>query len=96
LVRLQPKQSVDVDIPVGDVQNFGVTFMAPSVVSATLANERGVVVGKNLAGTPEASQWFRSIFVDKGVMPGTWKLKLENTGDREMDVVLTTWSAGVK
>jgi hypothetical protein len=29
--------------------------------------------------------------VDKPTIASTWKLKLENTSDREADVVVTTW-----
>jgi hypothetical protein len=96
LVKLQPKESAEVELPVTAGQNLGITFMAPSVVSATLLNEKGIVAGKNLANSPEAAQWFRSIYVDKGIAAGTWKVKLENTGDREMEVVLTAWSDAVK
>jgi hypothetical protein len=51
-----------------------------------------VIVGKNLAKTADAAQWFRSIFYDKPTTAGTWHLKLENSSDRESEVVLTTWS----
>jgi len=95
-VRLMPKQSAEVEIPVGPVRNFGITFMAQSVVSATLLNNREIVVGKNLADSPEAGQWFRSIFVDNGITAGIWKLKFENTGDRETEVILTAWWDAVK
>ena len=90
-IRLAPKQVLEIDLPVEAAQNFGLTFMAPSTVSATLLDQSGVVVGKNLTGSPEAAQWFRSIFVDKPTSVSTWKLKLENTNDREAEVVITTW-----
>jgi hypothetical protein len=90
-VVLQPKQSVEVEIPVAAARNLGITLMAASVVSATLFNEKGIEIGKNLAGSPEAGQLFRSIYVDNGVAAGTWKIRLENRGDREMEAVLTTW-----
>lgn len=95
-VKIGPKQSAEVEIPVDAVQNFGVTFMAFPDVSATLLNERGLVVGKNLTNTPEAGAWFRSIFVDKGITSGTWTLKLENTSAFEREVILTTWSNAVR
>ena len=66
--------------------------MASNEISATLFNEKGVIVGKNLTKTPEANAWFRSIFVDKNVTNGTWKLKLENTSDRELEAIIATWS----
>ena len=57
-VKLAPKQSLEIEIPVELAANFGVTFMADASISATLYNEKGVVVGKNLTKTPEAGGWF--------------------------------------
>jgi hypothetical protein len=90
-VKLAAKQSVDVEIPVTAAASFGITFMAPADISATLLNEAGAIVGKNLTKTPEATQWFRSIFIDKPTTLATWKMRLENTSDREAEVILTTW-----
>ena len=70
--------------------------MAASDVSATLFDAQGAEVGKNLTKTPAASAWFRSIFVDKAVTAGTWKLKLENTSDRELEAIVATWKDAVK
>jgi hypothetical protein len=95
-MKLAPKQIVEIEIPVATAANFGVTFMALPSVSASLFDASGAMVGKNLANTPEAGQWFRSIFFDKQVANGTWKLKLENTSDRETEVVLTTWADAVR
>ena len=91
-VKLAPKQAVEVDIPVEASLDFGLTFMAANTVSASLLDQSGVVIGKNLSGSPESTQWFRSIFIDKPVTAATWKLRLENTSDREAQVVLTTWA----
>jgi hypothetical protein len=95
-VKLAPKQTAEIEIPVEQALNFGLTFMAASDISATLFNANGAIVGKNLTKTPESAAWFRSIFVDKGVTGGTWKLKLENTSDRELEVILATWKNAVK
>lgn len=89
-VRLTAKQSVVVDVPVTAGPNFGVVFMAPPGVSVTLLDASGAVVGTNLAGTPEAAAWFRSIFVDRQVKAGTWKLKVENTEDLDVNAFLAT------
>ncbi len=89
-VKLEPRQTVEVDIPIEAASNFGLTFMADPLISATLQSDQGVI-GKNLAKTPEASVWFRSIFFDKPTTEGTWKLKLENTSDRELEAILSTW-----
>jgi hypothetical protein len=65
-------------------------------ISATLVNDKGIVVGKSLAKTPAANAWFRSIYFEKGVAAGTWKLKVENTSDRELELVVATWKDAVK
>lgn len=91
LVRLVGKQSLEIEIPVEQAQNFGVTLMADSNISATLVNEKGEIMGKNLAKTPEASVWFRSIYYDKPTTKATWKLKLENTSEREFQAIIASW-----
>ena len=95
-VKIAPKQTLEVEIPVETAMNFGLTFMADAQISATLFNDKGAVVGQNLTKTPEANALFRSIFVENGVTNGIWKLKLENTSDREFEAILTTWKDAVK
>ena len=93
---IAPKQTVDIEIPVEAAQDLGVTFMAAPSISVTLLDEKGAVVGKNLSASAEARGIFRSIFVNKPVTNGTWKLRVENTGAMELEIVLTTWSNAVK
>jgi pimeloyl-ACP methyl ester carboxylesterase len=95
-VKIPAKQSIEIEIPVEQALNFGLTFMAAPEISATLFNDKNVIVGKNLTKTPEANAWFRSIFVNKNVAPGTWKLKLENAADRELEVIVASWKDAVK
>ncbi|MBS1797057.1 MAG: hypothetical protein JSS81_24735 [Acidobacteria bacterium] len=95
-VKIAPKSSVEIEIPVEQALNFGLTFMAANEISATLTDDKGAVAGKNLAKTPEAGAWFRSIYVDRNVSAGTWKLKLENTSDRELEAVVATWKNAVR
>lgn len=95
-VTLAPKVSIEVEIPVEQANDFGLTFMASPEISATLLNDKGETVGENLTKTPGASAWFRSIYVDKNVTAGTWKLKLENTSDRQLEAILATWKDAVK
>lgn len=95
-VKIGAKQSVEIEIPVTQALNFGLTFMAASDISATLFDAKGAEVGKNLTKTPEANVWFRSIFVDRSVSGGTWKLKLENASDRELEAVIATWKDTLK
>ncbi len=91
-VKLAPKTSVEIEIPVEQAANFGLTFMASNEISATLFNDKGAIAGKNLTKTPEANAWFRSIFVEKEVSGGTWKLKIENTSERQLEAIIAAWS----
>jgi pimeloyl-ACP methyl ester carboxylesterase len=95
-VALGRKQTVEIEIPVEVANNFGISFMADPLVSATLLDNKGAVVGQNLTRTPEAGAWFRTIFFNKPTVAGTWKLKLENTSDRELEAILSTWKNAVK
>jgi len=95
-VTLAPKTSVEVEIPVEQANDFGLTFMASPEISATLVNDKGEIVGKNLTKTPEASAWFRSIYIDKNVTAGTWKMKLENTSDRQLEMIIAAWNNALK
>lgn len=91
-LKLAPGQALEVEIPVAAAINFGVTFMADANVSATLVDDKGALRGKNLAGTPEARGFFRTVFIDSAVGAGTWKLKLENTGKLEAAAIIAAWS----
>lgn len=92
-VKLAPKQVLEVEIPVASgAANFGVTFMADALVSATLLDDKGAARGSNLAGSPEARGFFRTISVDKNVTAGTWRLRLENTGTLESTAVIAAWN----
>ncbi|MGR4893264.1 esterase/lipase family protein [Sphingopyxis sp. LARHCG72] len=92
VLKLDPGQTVEVVIPVRQALNFGLTFVAANMVSATLIDDTGSVVATNLKGTPEASQMFRSLFVGRPVAKGNWTLKLQNEDRSEREVVLSTWS----
>jgi hypothetical protein len=84
------KQSIEIDVPVTAGPNFGAVFMAPSDISITVIDNTGRVVGTNAAGSPESRAWFRSIFVNNPVTSATWKIRLENTSERELSVIAAT------
>jgi pimeloyl-ACP methyl ester carboxylesterase len=90
-VVLEPNQSVEIAVPVSAGSGFGVSFMADAGVSVNLYDDSGVLRGKNLANTPEAKGFFRTIVVDGNVKSGMWKLKVENTGKLKADVVIGAW-----
>jgi hypothetical protein len=91
-VKLMPKQALDIEIPVPASLNFGITFMADAKVSATLFDDRGAAQGRNLADSPESRGFFRTIFVEKSVSGGTWKLRVENTGTLEATAIIAAWN----
>jgi len=91
-LKLAPKQSTEIEIPVSAAPNFGLTFLADSLVSATLFDDKDRIIGKNLANTDAAKTVFRSIFASKPVTGGIWKLKLENTSKSENVVLISTWA----
>jgi len=90
-VKLEPKQSAEIDIPVAAAGNLGVTFMTGKEVSATLIDDKGNIIGKNASRSLEANAWFRSIYVDQTVKAGLWKLRLENSSSRAQEAVIATW-----
>ena len=93
-LTLAPKQVLEIELPVPVGSDFGVTFMADASVSATLFDERGAARGKNLAGSPESKGFFRTIFIERVAGGATWKLKLENTGAFDVNVVISAWNGG--
>jgi pimeloyl-ACP methyl ester carboxylesterase len=95
-VRLAPKQTLEIEIPVTVADDFGVTFMADAKISATLFDAAGIVRGRNLADSAEARGFFRTLFVEKGVGAGVWKLKLENTGTFEAVAIISAWNNAVR
>jgi hypothetical protein len=91
-VTVAPGQTTEIEIPVRAGANFGLTFMAQPSVSATLINDKGAEVGRNPGGTPESRSFFRTIFFDKPVAGGTWKLRLQNTGTLDSAAIVAAWS----
>jgi hypothetical protein len=92
VLKVAAGETTTLAVPVEAASRMGLTFVAASTVSATLLDDSGAVVGTNLTGTPGAGQTFRSMSVDRPVEPGTWTLTLQNTGETEREIVLSTWS----
>lgn len=92
IVKVPAGQTVDLGLPVTAARNLGLTFVAPPMVSATLIDGRGAIAGASLSDTPEASHLFRSIFIDRPVLEGVWKLVLRNESQLEQEVVVAMWS----
>lgn len=92
-LKLAPKQTVEIELPVEAASNLGVTFFAPPSVSVSLVNDSGLVVGKSKAGSAFADSMFRSLFAWKPFGAGVWKLRGENTADVEQVFVGYAWTA---
>ncbi len=94
-VLVEPSRTVEIELPVEKAGGFGLTFMAQQSVSVELIDPSGNVVQTNKAGTAEASAWFRSLFVDKNVKLGSWKIRMTNTSTvgNASEVILTKWEA---
>ena len=87
-VKLAPKQTKEVEIPVRDGTSAGVVLLAMPYISATLTDANGRVVGTSPAITTGLGDYFRTIFVQKEIKNGVWKLKLENVANVETTVLI--------
>src|SRR5690606_12683135 len=95
-VAIAANQTVTVELPIEAALDLGITFMAPANVSAKLIDASGKEAATNESGSQESRAWFRSMYVDHAVAPGTWKLVLQNTGDRDAEAVITIWTGAVR
>ncbi|MCB1026103.1 MAG: hypothetical protein KDB79_17025, partial [Acidobacteria bacterium] len=91
-LTIAPKQTVEIEIPLEAAPNFGITFTANPGVSVSLMNDKGVLVSRNLKDSPLANMTFRMIMTNRPVTRSVWKLKLENTTDREQVFAGFGWS----
>ena len=90
-VKLAAKQSTEIEIPVTGGSELSLIFYAPANVSATLIDDKGETVGKNLVETAEANEIFRTITVKKSFQSGKWKLKLESRDLAETEIAVTAF-----
>jgi triacylglycerol esterase/lipase EstA (alpha/beta hydrolase family) len=95
-IMIPANQTVTVDLPVEAAADLGITFMAPANISARLIDASGNEAAKNEAGSAESRAWFRSLYVDKEIVAGTWKLVLQNTGENELEAVVTMWTGATR
>jgi hypothetical protein len=91
VVRIDARESVEIEIPVKAGSRFALNLYASPEVSATLVNEQGEILGKNLTGTPESNDIFRTISVRKPFAAGKWKLILENRLTTETEAAITAF-----
>ncbi len=91
-LKLAPKESVELEMPVEAAPNLGVTLTAGSAVSVSMLNERGVLISRSLADSALASAMFRELFTNYPVTKSVWKLRLENTSDFAQMFYGFSWS----
>lgn len=72
--------------------SVGLTFVAANTVSATLIDPMGAVAAANPSDTHEASQAFRSMFVDREVTNGNWTVRFQSKDRADREIILSTWS----
>jgi hypothetical protein len=89
---IAPGQTVEMEIhiPAG-TDGFGLTFIASRLVSATLLDAAGNVIGENVKDTPESNSLFRSIVVLKDLSGTTVKLRFLNEEQLEQTTVVSGW-----
>jgi hypothetical protein len=90
-VKLAANETKEIEIPVTNGSRFSLVLYTTPNVSATLIDDKGEIVGKNLAGSPEAAEIFRTITVKKAFQNGKWKLRLENRDAAEAEIVITAF-----
>lgn len=91
-LKLAPKQTVELEMPIEAAPNLGVTFAASSTVSAQMLNDKGVLISRSLADSPLSKVMFRTLFTNYAVTKSVWKLRLENTSDSEQMFYGFSWS----
>ncbi len=94
-IKVSPKQTVEIEVPVETAENFGMSFMADRSVSVSLLDQNGKTVGKNMSDSPFAAVMFRTLFFEQTVTKGIWKLKIENGSDFEQTFIGYGWSVAL-
>lgn len=87
-VTVKSGEASEIELPVTAGSRMAINFFAPENVSITLTDETGTVVGKSIAGESGSEGIFRTIYIDKAFKAGTWKIKVENTGQLEAGVAM--------
>ncbi|HQU85887.1 MAG TPA: hypothetical protein PKY59_22365, partial [Pyrinomonadaceae bacterium] len=89
---IKAKSTTEIEIPLTNSgSEFSIILFTSPEVSATLLDDKGAVVGTNLADSPEAHEIFRTITVKKTFQKGKWKLRLENRANTETEAGMTAF-----
>ena len=90
--HLEQGETREIEMPIEAADDLGMTFMANSAISVTLIDARGNEAASQKAGSPESFGIFRSIYIGRRTEPGTWRIRLENTGTLPAAAMLTKWT----
>lgn len=91
VLQLAGGKTTEIEIPIRNGSTFALNLFASPDVSATLIDDKGEIVGTNLADSPEAADIFRTITVKKQLQTGKWKLRLENRAAKETEIAVTAF-----
>ncbi len=90
--NIAPGQTMEMEIQIpAGTDGFGLTFIASPLVSATLLDASGNVIGKNVKDTPESNSLFRTIVVPKDLSGTTIKLRLLSEEQLEATAIVSVW-----
>jgi len=88
VVTVTSGKPTEIEIPVTGGSRFSLVLFGSVDVSATLIDDKGQIVGKNLAGTAEALELFRTINVKGPFNAAKWKLRLESQSAKDAEVAI--------
>lgn len=91
-IEIAKRQSVQLQIPIGNSNNWGLAFTAAKDVSLRIFAESGALLVENEAGLVAAEQPFRSIFINKPIAAQTLSIQISNNAEDAREVVIATWS----
>jgi hypothetical protein len=92
VVKIPARQTTEIEIPVSRAgSRFSLMLFASPDISATLVDDKGEIVGTNLAASAEASEIFRTITIKKPFQSGKWKLRLESRETSESEIAVTAF-----
>jgi len=91
---LAAHETRDLDLTVAAAANLAVTFMADPSITASLIDESGAIVRRDAARSPLAGMTFRTLFYNRPVTGGRWRLRVENTSDSEKLILAVVGSNG--
>jgi hypothetical protein len=91
VVTVSPGRPTEIEIPVTSGSRFSLVLFGSADVSATLIDDKGQIVGKNLVGTADALELFRTINIKGPFGAAKWKLRLENGSAKDIEIAISAF-----